>query len=48
LAWYEQGADFADALHVASCDQADEIFTFDRTLSNKIGSLAGVKIQLLN
>jgi predicted nucleic-acid-binding protein len=28
LAWYEQGADFADALHLAACDGA-ELPTFD-------------------
>jgi predicted nucleic-acid-binding protein len=28
LAWYEQGADFADALHLAACDGA-EVQTFD-------------------
>jgi predicted nucleic-acid-binding protein len=28
LAWYEQGADFADALHLAACDGA-EMQTFD-------------------
>ena len=32
LNWYEQGFDFADALHLAKSQQADEFRTFDRTL----------------
>jgi predicted nucleic-acid-binding protein len=40
LAWYAQGLDFADALHVASCDQADAFATFDRKLRRRV-ELAG-------
>jgi predicted nucleic-acid-binding protein len=35
LMWYAQGFDFADALHVASCGQAEAFATFDRTLRRK-------------
>ena len=31
LGWYEQGADFADALHLAACNGA-EMQTFDEFL----------------
>ena len=40
LAWYAQGLDFADALHVASCMKADAFATFHRSLLRK-GKLAG-------
>jgi predicted nucleic-acid-binding protein len=35
LAWYAQGLDFADALHVASCEKAEAFVTFDRALRRK-------------
>ena len=39
LAWYGQGLDFADALHLACAQQADAFATFDRKLQRK-GRLA--------
>jgi predicted nucleic-acid-binding protein len=33
LAWYEQGLDFADALHLASSAACDHLVTFDRSLA---------------
>jgi predicted nucleic-acid-binding protein len=41
LEWYAQGLDFADALHAASCSQADAFATFDRRLQHRAG-LAGM------
>lgn len=41
LALYEQGLDFADALHLASCGDSDRFATFDRPLSKRIRSLQG-------
>jgi predicted nucleic acid-binding protein len=35
LGWYGQGLDFADALHVASCEKAAAFATFDRRLRRK-------------
>jgi predicted nucleic-acid-binding protein len=32
LAWFEQGVDFADALHLAAADQCTAFVTFDRKL----------------
>lgn len=43
LAWYAQGFDFADALHIASCERADAFATFDRKLRRKstlVGTMA--------
>jgi predicted nucleic acid-binding protein len=37
LAWYAQGLDFADALHVASCEEAEAFATFDRRLRRRAG-----------
>lgn len=41
LRWYEQGLDFADALHLASAQQADAFATFDRRLQRKGRSAEG-------
>ena len=45
--WYEQGADFADALHVASNGTVDTFVTFDQKLAKKIAPLTTTEIQLL-
>jgi predicted nucleic acid-binding protein len=37
LDWYAQGLDFADALHLASCSQAEGFATFDRALRRRAG-----------
>jgi predicted nucleic-acid-binding protein len=37
--WYEQGLDFADALHLASSSLPDGLATMDRRLSAKAGSI---------
>ena len=34
LAWYEEGLDFADALHLASSRGCDHLATFDRHLAS--------------
>ena len=46
LGWYEQGADFADALHLAACNGA-EMQTFDERFckqARKIGETPAVKV----
>jgi predicted nucleic-acid-binding protein len=35
LHWYEQGMDFADALHLAGSLQADKFASFDKKFRNK-------------
>ncbi len=41
LAWFEQGMDFADALHLAACPEGSCFTTFDRKLVNKARKLLG-------
>ncbi|HMQ14104.1 MAG TPA: type II toxin-antitoxin system VapC family toxin [Candidatus Competibacter phosphatis] len=46
LGWYEQGADFADALHLAACNGA-EMQTFDERFckqARKVGETPAVKV----
>ena len=40
LAWYEQGLDFADALHLAQCRDADSFASFDVRLGQRAGKLS--------
>lgn len=42
LAWYSQGMDFADALHLASCADAERFLTFDRPLAQAARALTKV------
>lgn len=39
LRWYEQGLDFADALHLASLGPAERLLTFDGPLARRAQSL---------
>jgi predicted nucleic-acid-binding protein len=41
VAWYADGLDFADALHLAGAFAADSFATFDRTLARRAAKLAG-------
>jgi predicted nucleic-acid-binding protein len=48
LSWYSQGMDFADALHLASCADAERFLTFDRPLAQAAKALANVpEVDLL-
>lgn len=47
LAWYEEGMDFADALHVASSGEAQEFTTFDAQLARKAGKLVELAVTRL-
>jgi len=48
LSWFESGLDFADALHLASGQEADRFATFDRTLASAAGEIEGApKVSLL-
>jgi len=40
LAWFDQGLDLADALHLASSGQAEAFATFDRALQRDARALA--------
>lgn len=37
--WYEEGLDFADAMHVALSDGQGPMYTFDRNLIKRAGKL---------
>ena len=39
LHWYEEGMDFADALHLASSLHADKFASFDKKFRNKASAL---------
>jgi predicted nucleic-acid-binding protein len=41
LAWFGQGLEFADALHLASSGQTKAFATFDRALRRRARALAG-------
>lgn len=43
LAWFKDGLDFADALHLASVARATPFATFDRKLARAASRLAGVE-----
>jgi predicted nucleic-acid-binding protein len=48
LSWYSQGMDFADALHLASCADAERFLTFDRPLAQAAKALTTVpEVELL-
>ncbi len=44
---YEQGLDFADALHLASSGSADGFATFDQKMAKRAGTLQAIKIVLI-
>lgn len=39
LSWYAEGMDFADALHLASCSEAERFVTFDAKLMKRAKAL---------
>lgn len=47
LAWYEQGMDFGDALHIALSAKDDGFVTFDRPLA-RLAKKVGVVPQVLS
>jgi len=47
LDWVEKGLDFADALHVASSQDAQKFSTFDAALQKKARSITAITVELL-
>ncbi len=45
LDWYEHGLDFADALHLAKSQHADEFRTFDRALVGDAEGLGRCRVM---
>jgi predicted nucleic-acid-binding protein len=48
LDWYAAGMDFADALHLASSQTADQFVTFDRKLAAKAAKLTSTRVLTLH
>ena len=44
LRWYQEGLDFADALHLASSAKADRFATFDRDFVKKASKLGSIEV----
>jgi len=44
ISWFEDGLDFADALHLASSKRADKFVTFDRAFSRKAQNVTALKV----
>lgn len=44
---YEQGLDFADALHLANSGSADGFATFDQKMVKRAGTLQAIEIVLI-
>jgi predicted nucleic-acid-binding protein len=48
ITWYEQGMDFADAMHLAPCTPCSGFATMDRKMTTKASRLAiGYRVMLL-
>ena len=47
LNWFEQGLDFADALHLASAGNAKQFATFDRKLARQARGVTKVETLVL-
>ena len=45
LTWHETGVDFADALHLASSQQCDVLYTFDRKFVKKGKSVSVCEVK---
>lgn len=46
LQWHEQGLDFADALHLAQCQECLVMYTFDSKFVKKAQGLTDCEVQL--
>ena len=44
LRWYQEGLDFADALHLASSAKADRFATFDRDFVKRASKLGSIEV----
>lgn len=47
IGWHEEGLDFADALHLATCQHTPTFATFDKTLCNKAPKTSSCKLYQL-
>lgn len=44
ISWFEDGLDFADALHLASSKRADKFVTFGRAFAKKARKVTALKV----
>jgi len=44
ISWYEDGLDFADALHLASIKRAEKFATFDSALTKKARQVSSIQV----
>ena len=44
LSWHAKGLDFADALHLASSQETQAFYSFDRSLLRKAGRLDSIRV----
>lgn len=47
LGWYEQGLDFADALHLAQAAHCIRMATFDRRFAARGREISGLEVELV-
>ena len=47
ISWFEDGLDFAGALHLASSKRADKFVTFDRAFAKKARDAGALKVVKL-
>ncbi len=46
LEWHESGLDFADALHLATCQQCEEFYTFDERFVKKGNDVSSCPVRM--
>ena len=44
ISWYEQGLDFADALHLASSRESDKFATFDAAFAKRASKISSLEV----
>ena len=47
LEWYDDGLDFADALHLAASQEMDSLATFDKTFASRAKQKGDCPVKLL-
>ncbi|MDN5924509.1 MAG: type II toxin-antitoxin system VapC family toxin [Xanthomonadales bacterium] len=47
VGWFEAGMGFADAMHLAGCEDGETLATFDRKLKTTAGKIKAGKVELL-
>lgn len=45
IQWYEEGLDFADALHLSQCQEHESFYTFDSKFTSKAAKLSNCKVE---